>query len=123
MKYEIAVKVDTNDADYVTRISYVSESVLERLRVLFKVIDERTKEAKEAKRYNFYNFPHSEYRDETPEEIYPEFTVPMEPLEGWSEGCTLLDLFYETCCPYSRDGFHTIESIHVYPVSIKEQLV
>jgi len=115
MKYCIEVKADSNDGDYVTTISVIEEEVLDRLKTLFEAI-------KNCEEQN--NWPTSEYSDGSPHDLYPQFTVPMEPpLKEWDETCSLLELFEETCEPYGEYGVHTIVSVYVYPAVEKERLV
>jgi len=116
MNYCIEVKVDTNDADYVTEVSVIDEETLNRLKPLFEAI-------KNCDQHN--NYPTSDHlQDESPHDLYPQFNVPLDPrFKDWDERCTAIELFEETCEPHPEGGYHSIVSIYVYPEVEKERLV
>lgn len=122
MNYCVEVTVDTNDADYVTEVFLLSENELNVLRPLFAAIKQKTEEAHKNNVRNFYNYPRCEYRSETPEGVYPEFTDIIDHGLGW-DPCSLIEVFEELCMPMTEYGFHTITSIKVYPEVEKEELV
>lgn len=111
MMMTIKIVVDTNDADYATRVSKISDRDLAKVMPLIKAI-------KKFKPYqgacvsgrgtwtHDHNFPRSEYfpridlGEKTVEEIYADIGTPV------------IDLFSEYLPSY---GFHTVESIEIAP--------
>jgi len=63
-KFELRIVADTNDADYITEITIVSEKMIEYIKPICD-------EIKKCKRHNW---PASEYVDGTPGELYPMLT-------------------------------------------------
>lgn len=105
-EYEIIIKGDTNDADYVTEISPVSKETLDKLRPLILAIAE----FKKSNPFE-HSYPLSEYcRGESPQELYPQFDEETH------------ELFREYC-PRGESDIHSIESILVAPTQEKEKLV
>jgi hypothetical protein len=122
---EITITVDTNDADYLTEVSEISESDLNKIKPLIEAIKKfKPYTGKTTGTYagrdwdHHHNYPHgnAEYTprldlgEKPPEEIYPQF--PKE----------LHELFQEFC-PYGQDGFHTVESIYITPLVKKTKLL
>ncbi len=101
-KTEIVITVDTNDADYDTAINVISEKDLEKIRPLMKAI-------KEYDGKDGYNYGRGEVMQDDSRLMYD---FPEDVFET-----------FEDYCPYGEYGFHTIESIYVYPVPEKERLV
>lgn len=110
-KYTIEVKVDTNDADYASEVSSISEKELEELMPLIEAIKKfKPYESLGGPPYggkwtHDNNFPHGEccrrdMGEKTPEEIYSEID------EGTMELFTGL-------CPSTEYGFHTIKRIRI----------
>lgn len=93
MIYEIVITADTNDGDYVTKISDITSEDLKRFTPLISEI---------AKRVNNHNWVTSEYGDDEdrPENMYSQFA---ESVEEFGE-----------FVPHGEDGVHTIESIVYY---------
>lgn len=122
MKYCIEIKVDTNDADYLTQNSVITEEELNKIRPLIEAIKNfEPYKSKSTGQYKLdwthgHNYPHGEYAprfdlgEKTPQQIYPEISDEIH------------DLFQEYC-PYGEHGFHSIESIYVYPEVKKERLL
>lgn len=102
--YSIHVKVDTNDADYITEISDITEQELELIRPLIVAI----KNCKE-----YHNYPKGEYVGKRPQDVYSEYDFSEEVFEA-----------FEELCPYNEYGFHTVESVELYPkVKMIEKLL
>lgn len=129
MKYEIIVTVDSNDADYLTEISTISQKDLDFIRPLIVAIKEfksykgkdyestATREPTICSGHTYHhNYPNGEYcpREDmgeyTLEEIYPAFDE--EVFEA-----------FEEFCPYGEYGYHTIKSVTVSPVPKREVLL
>ena len=119
MKYIIEVKADTNDGDYITQITTISEDHL----VIVRYIMGFVKNCKD-----HFTWPNSEYRSESLGTTYPELAKPISdehwPLVGnWSR-CTYLEFIDELwVIPYGEHGVHSIESVKVYPEVKKEVLI
>lgn len=95
--YEIVIRADTNDADYVTETSDISMLEIEEIIIpALKLIKENNCEV-----------PFSEYRNKWPE----SFEAERE----------LIEVFREWC-PYGEYGIHTIESVNYYPKPKKVKL-
>ncbi len=119
-KQEITIKVDTNDADYQTKVSEISDKDLEKIFPLIKAI-KKFKPYKGKSRYcgtdweHTHNYHVGEYlRDDLGEkpvtELYDQFSEEIHKL-------------FQSFCPYGKDGFHTIESITTSPLSKKTKLL
>ena len=93
MIYEIVITADTNDGDYVTKISDITSEDLKRFTPLISEI---------AKRVNNHNWVTSEYGDDEdrPENMYSQFAELVEEFREF--------------VPHGEDGVHTIESIVYY---------
>lgn len=103
MFYNIIVKADTNDADYVTKITKITEEKLETFRPLFKAIKEYQGD------YNWWTF---DSNNPTPTIIY-KGVVAENVLDSFS--------WY---VPNGEDGVHTIESIELFPyVDMIEKII
>lgn len=119
MRYKITIVVDTNDADYNTKVSLISEKDLEKIKPLIKAIkafkpySSYSKGSSKMKWDHEHNYPHGEYSprtdlgEKTPEEIYPQFSEEIHEI-------------FRDHCPFGEHGFHTIVSVKVAP-AIKEQ--
>jgi hypothetical protein len=105
MKYEIVIKADTNDADYITETSDITEKQLERIKPIIKEI----KTGGKRERYG-HNFPNGEYQGAHVRELYEH--VNQKDLD-----------FFIDLCPYGEYGIHTIESIYLYPKPTKKKLL
>ncbi len=105
-KFRIAVTVDTNDADYNTKVSFISESLLAELEPLIRAIK------KKGPRQNYLvgDCCRRDLGEKPPTEMYPEFSERLH------------DKFRDLC-PYIEGGFHTIESITVSPVTATRKLL
>jgi hypothetical protein len=112
---EITIRVDTNDADYREETSSISQVHLELLKPLFIAIKNfKPYKSKLYSGKHEHNFPCGEcLRDDlgekSPEDIYGFRDEEMELLE-----------YYLPSCEY---GFHTIESVEIFPKPKKERLI
>lgn len=93
MKQVLIIKADTNDADYVHRITEVTPETIEELIPVIEAV-----KAKDGQ------WPRGEYADGDPEEIYEGILTPEQ-----------IDNF-GGFCPYGEHGIHTIASIKVLTV-------
>lgn len=120
-KYEITITVDSNDADYNTKVSVIEESYLEIIKPLIKAIKEfkpyKGKHISSGSEWTHsHNYPFGEYapREDLGEkpatEIYPQFDEETH------------EMLY-TLCPYGEHGWHTIESIEITPFVKKTKLL
>jgi len=99
MKYAY-IKVDTNDADYISEFSVISDKDEGLLRKLATLLPAKG-----------YRFGKGECVDRyPPSDLYPEFTE--EELEEISD-----------LLPYNEYGSHSIDEITFYEVSNTEKLV
>ena len=117
----IEVKCDTNDADYIYKISPIDSETLDKLRPLFEAIknfkpynNPYNNEGSTCNHYN--NWPTGEcaqtdFGEKSIKEIYSN----IDP--------DLIDIFDKEFCPYRDNGFHTIESIYVYERINEEKLI
>ncbi len=123
MKYEITITADTNDADYITKVSPISEEDLETIKPLIEAIKNFKSYKVEVfdrhyggnrTRIHNHNYPWGDYvrRDlgeKSPEEIY---NIKEE----------VVDLF-QVYVPHGQHGIHTIESITICPLQKKTKLL
>lgn len=118
MKYQIEIKVDANDADYMTEVSEITESQLLQIKPLIEAI----------KKFKPYVGTRADWKypfdrnyhvgegvridlgEKEVEDVYPEISPEVH------------ELFREFC-PYGEYGFHTVESIYVYPAIVKTRLL
>lgn len=108
--YTIEIKVDTNDADYVSEVSTITEEDLEKIKPLIEAIQNfkpytTPNDWSEKGTEHRANFPVGECcREDMGEkpanELYEEFTQEV------------FDIFYGLC-PMVEYGFHDIESIRI----------
>lgn len=110
-QWEIKIVADTNDADYVTEVSKISDDELNKILPLIKAIKNFKPYTVKVRGTNWthgHNFPDGEYSprtdlgEKTINEIYSEFSE--ETIE------TFRDLV-----PTGEYGIHTIESIKIAP--------
>lgn len=121
-KLEITITVDTNDADYLTKVSEISEEDLETIKPLIEAIKNfKPYTGKTTGSYPGRDWSHShnyhigEYvREDLGEkqvtEIYSQFSEKVHEL-------------FQDFCPYGQDGFHTVESVLVAPLTKKTKLL
>ena len=118
MNQEITITADTNDGDYVTQVSEISEKDLAIIKPLIAAI-------KDFKKYNEYsvsgvlythhhNYPYGECMrndlgEKTLSELYDFDEEVFELFEGY--------------LPYSEYGIHTIKSIIICPLQEKTRLL
>lgn len=114
MIYEIVIEADTNDADYITSISSISEEDLERFKPLIAAIAEFDGMKLNPPSYNasnWANYDHdNRYGNLDPAERYAEF------------GPDLISEFSDYV-PNGEHGVHTITSIEYYKKPIKTKLL
>jgi hypothetical protein len=98
--YELVIEADTNDADYVTSTTPVSEMQIVAVKLFAEMIKACPKH---------YNWANSEYTDsnEHPLEVYSELT---EQAFEW----------FNDLLPYGEHGIHTIVSIEYYPLPLNK---
>jgi len=119
--YEIAVTVDTNDADYNTEITEITEEDLEKIKPLieaiknFKPYETQSGPSDNITWRHTHNYPHGEY---VPRRDLGEKST--RELYDFSE--EIFQIF-EDLCPYGEYGFHSIESITVCPANKKTKLL
>jgi hypothetical protein len=121
MKY-LFVQADTNDADYVSKFTEISDEDLAKLMPLFEAI-------KAFKRYkgkckdgpaweHNHNFPwgsgeyvpRKDLGEKTVWEIYPEYKEAIR-------------IFVDQYWPYGEYGIHTIDNIKVFNVAGIEEII
>ena len=103
MKYLIEVKVDMNDADYNSKMSYVSKEDIEKIKPLLKAVKKFNKDHPYEENYPKCN------SGGNVEELYPDISE---------------DVFdaFDRMLPYCEGGFHSIEKVIVREVE-KETLL
>lgn len=117
---QIHIKVDTNDADYSTAVSIISQEDLDIIKPLIEAIKNfkpyKGEPMDSGRVYTHSNnWPYGEccredMGEKTPEEIYSDFDEEV------------IEIFQDYC-PYPEYGFHTIKEIVVYPDSVGETLL
>jgi len=117
--FEISITVDTNDADYNTRVEKIPESdlnIIKPLIVAIKNFKPYNTKSKSGLDWNHsHNYPFGDCCREDLGEIPPReyYNFPEE----------VFDVF-EEYLPYGNEyGFHTIESIEVTPYIKKTKLL
>jgi hypothetical protein len=104
----ILVKVDTNDGDYVSNFTEISDETLAIIQPLIEKIKANP---------NSHNFNYREGLDED-EHAYDVYIAE----ETAEEDEEVLDIFWDFL-PMPEYGFHTIVSIEIYEVSRVEKLL
>ena len=117
-EYEIVIKVDTNDADYITEISKISEEDINKIRPLIKAIKNFKPYSSKLNDGSSWKHSHNYPFGECLREDLGE----KEPREIYDFDEEIFDIF-EGCLPYPEYGFHTIKSITVCPLVKKEKLL
>lgn len=127
MKY-IEVKVDTNDADYVSVINEISDEDLALIMPLIKAIkafkeyvvdiDGHRNGTKipynHRNNYPFGECCREDLGEKSARQIYVDSGLVSE---------DALEAFEDNCIPYPENGFHTIESIRVFEVTSVQDLL
>lgn len=118
-KYDITIKIDTNDADYNIQVSTITEEELEKIKPLIKQIS----------KFKPYTVPCSwNVNGRTHRHNYPygeclrEDLGEKSPRELYKADDEVFELF-EDLMPCNEYGFHTIESIEVTPYVKKVKLL
>ena len=116
------VEADTNDADYISSLTEISQENLEKIMPLIKAIKNfkpyKGKSDSGTKWEHDNNWPHGTY---SPREDLGEKCV-EEIYQGVVDADTI-QLFQEEYVPYGEHGVHTIKSIKVYEVSDVKELL
>ena len=97
MQQYIIIKGDTNDADYTTAISKITNEQLAEIQPVIDAII-----AKKKTHPWEHNWPIYEYADESPKDLYPQLTEDQ------------IAIFEEGFVP---SGIHSIDSIKVWQVA------
>lgn len=117
--YEITIIVDTNDADYRTCVSNISEENLDRIIPLIHAIKEFKPYQGKSVRSDYISTHHANYpvgecrRDDLGEKSVTKY---------YSDISLEIHELFQGYCPWEEHGFHTIESIHVTPSVTKTRL-
>lgn len=104
MKKYIEIVADTNDADYISSRTLVTDEEIEKIMPVIKAI----KNFKPENKYDRHNYPDSKYCDDNVEEIYGD-------IDGFDE--------FQEMVPYSEHGIHTITSIKLLIVTEETKLL
>lgn len=115
--YELVVKADTNDADYVTEISKINENHLNELIPLFERVKEFKPYKGKSNHTHYSNFPfgdgefipRSDLGEKSAKELY-----------GYT------DEEFDLICnylPFGEYGIHTIESVEFYELPKKKTII
>ena len=121
MKYEIAIRVDTNDADYMTELNDIDSDQLQIIKPLIEAIKNfqpySTRHKDSLGDYSWthtHNYPFGDcLREDLGQKSAREYYgFPEEVHE-----------FFEELCGYPEHGFHTVESITLTPWVEKEELL
>lgn len=120
VKYELIIKVDTNDGDYATEVATISDADLDKIKPLIVAIGKfqpyKTKTESGSEWTHTHNYPFGE--------VVREDLGEKEPREYYHGVVSedVIDLF-EEFLPYSEYGFHTIVSIEATPLVKKTKLL
>lgn len=121
-KLEITITVDTNDADYLTKVSEISEADLETIKPLIKAIKNfkpyigkttgtyAGRDWQHSHNYHIGEYVREDLGEKQVTEVYPNISQEVHEL-------------FQEYCPYGQDGFHTVESILVAPLTKKTKLL
>lgn len=104
MKFDLFIKADTNDADYVTSCNTIDESDLPKVKLMVDAIK------KVDRKKSWHNWPNSDYDDDSIYVLYKD--VDKKLLEWFSD-----------LCPYGENGIHTIASVKYYPTEMMVRLL
>ena len=115
MTYEIKIVVDTNDADYNTSVNTISDNDLLQIKPLINAI-RNFKPYSHGMHTHRHNYPYGEYG---PREDLGEL-FPNQIYKGLSKEAFEI---FEEYCPFGEHGFHTIESVEIWPVVKKTRLL
>jgi len=106
MKYLLVIEGDTNDGDYVTENTIITEKDLEEIKPIVKAIKAYTKKNKDE-----HNWFTQESQNDTAEEKYSDIYE------------TKAFKKFENYVPYGEYGVHTIESVVVSPSAKIQKLL
>lgn len=99
---EIEITTDHNDGDYLTETTAITPEQLEKIKPIIEAISNHK---------GSYNFGRGDVFEGDILEMYPQFTE--EELEN----------FLYMCPSDCNAGFHTLESVNIYPVPVRERLL
>ena len=112
MNKYLYIQADTNDGDYISSLSKITDEEIELIRPVIKTIKNfKSYYSEEHQWWHHHNYPNSDYcredlGEKTPWDLYGH-------LEGF-------ELFHDFV-PYGENGIHSIDEILV--VEIKENLL
>ncbi len=128
-KMEIIITVDSNDADYLTQVSVIEKEDLEKIMPLIEAIKNfkpyegkdyistACREPETCKGFQYHhNYPNGEYCPRTDmgefakEEIYPDISE-------------LQFEIFEEFCEYGEYGFHSVKSVEISPLVVRQKLL
>lgn len=110
MKYELVIKADHNDADYVTSINTVEWEDIQAILPVIEAIKVRNAGTRRGSgEYNWYNGDY--HRRDSYSTVYAGILT-KDQMEMFSE-----------YVPYVEHGIHTIESVVYYPLPEKTKLL
>lgn len=117
MKKYIIIKADTNDADYITKKTEITDEQIEQIKPVIAALQVRRDKLNEDRHKNWNrwspNWETSKYgRLVTPSEMYVKPGILTE------EQVQIFDEFV----PYGEYGVHTIETVEILVVSEEIQL-
>lgn len=99
---KLYVAADTNDADYVYRMSDITDEEIEKFKPIIEAVKKTTPR---------HNWPDNEWDNEIYVDLYPEFDE------------DLLVEFRERFVPYWEYGIHTIKFIEVLEIDTITRLL
>lgn len=110
MKKYIYITADTNDGDYVSNLSEISDGDVKLLEPVFAALQKRADKLNEDLHANWNEWRHNWFRSEygrgVPPEMMYEDVLTKEQIE-----------IFDEYAPYFESGIHTIESIEIFEVS------
>lgn len=118
---KIKITVDTNDADYETKVSDITPEKLEKIKPLLEAI-------KHFKPYKAMSKNSNRMEEESHDQNYPKGEScrkdlgQIPPREFYKFPNEIFDIF-EHLCPYSEFGFHTVVSVETYEEVNLEKLI
>ena len=104
MKHIVIVRGDTNDADYITKETILTDENTEILRKVTKAIKQRNTDNND--KPNWHNWDNSEFRRGSVIDEYEELLTEDD-----------IEYFSDEFVPYGEHGIHTIESIRIVKIA------
>lgn len=121
MQFEITIIADTNDGDYVTQVSEISEENLSFIKPLIAAI-KKFKSYKAKVEDSLGKFTWTHHHNYPIGECRRDDLGEKSPRELYNFDEKIFD-FFEGLLPYSEYGIYTIESIMVCPFQKKIKLL